>query len=249
MRKVTTTVAAALVALSFAACNKTNNSVTPEEGSASGSYASLTVSTNALPSLKADPDPNQKDEGGRVAESKIETLDVLGTTPKAFTLSSTEDFTAAGKFWQDADDKTTYRTAPWQVRAGQQTLGVVLNKATITLPNPATFGVATFGSFTTAIKDIAALSTEDKFTMSSSSRKLTIKSGVTKEQASEKAGTETDNNVFAFDIERVVAQGYVGKGAELKSETTDGSGKVDLTRLTYSVMNGAAKTFIMRDNA
>lgn len=30
MRKVTTTVAAALVAFSFAACNKTNNSVTPD---------------------------------------------------------------------------------------------------------------------------------------------------------------------------------------------------------------------------
>ena len=249
MKKVTTTVAAALVALSFAACNKTNNSVTPEEGSASGSYASLTVSTNALPSLKADPDPNQKNEGGRAAESTIATLDVLGTTPKAFTLAGSEDFNAAGKFWQDANDKTTYRTAPWQVRAGKQSLGVVLNKADFTLPNPGTFGVATFGSFATALKDIAALSAEGKFTMSSSSRKLTIKSGVTKEQASTKPGTEADNNVFSFEIERVVAQGYVGKGAELKSETTDGSGKVDLDHLTYSVMNGAAKTFIMRDNA
>ena len=60
MRKVTTTVAAALVAFSFAACNKTNNSVTPEEGA--NSYASVRV--NVKNSLKAINDGDQVDNKG-----------------------------------------------------------------------------------------------------------------------------------------------------------------------------------------
>ena len=127
MKKVTTTVAVALVALSFAACNKTNSSVTPEEGSASGSYASLTVSTNALPSLKADPDPNQKDEGGRAAESKIASMDLIGNITKSFTLANAEDFNAAGSFWQDAD-KVTYRTLTGVVTHDEGLDGTIHNR-------------------------------------------------------------------------------------------------------------------------
>lgn len=247
MRKVTTTVAAALVALSFAACNKTNSSVTPEEGSASGSYASLTVSTNALPSLKADPD--QEEEAGRGAESKIASMDLIGNITKSFTLATAENFDAPGTFWQDATDHTTYRTAPWEVSvANNQNVALVLNKGGIDLPGAATFDVETYGSHATAIEDIAALSSDDKFTMTSSSKTIDILPNIDKTKASKLDGTKNDN-VFSFDIERIVAQGFMSKGAGLAEGTSDGSGKVDLNDLTYSVMNGAAKTFIMRNNA
>ena len=246
MRKVTTTVAAALVALSFAACNKTNNSAAPENAKGN-TYASLTVSTNSLPSLKADPD--QKNEAGRDAESKIESMDLVGNITQSFTLAAAEDFDAVGKFWQDGTDKNTYRTAPWQVSvANNQNIAIVLNKGGITLPSAATFKTATYGTFATALDDIKALSTDEKFTMTSASKSVNILPNIDKATASTKPGAETDN-VFAFDIERVVAQGFVAKGTGLQSETTDKSGKVDLDHLTYSVMNGAVKTYVMLNNA
>ena len=47
-----------------------------------------------------------------------------------------------------------------------------------------------------------------------------------------------------FDVERIVAQGLVAKDAALKETTADGKGKVDLTDITYTAINGAAKTYL-----
>lgn len=237
MRKVTTTVAAALVALSFAACNKTNNSVTPEEGSASGSYASLTVSTNALPSLKAQPD----NEVGRVAESTIKTMDLVGNETKSWKPSIAD----GDGFWQVGN---VYKTAPFEVSGtGNKKLGIVLNKGTLTLPNAATFPTLTYGAKGKAIENIAALSTDDGFVMTSASAVKNIKGNKTLDMV--KKGTSEEDNVFAFGIERVVAQGFVSKGDGLSETTTDNDGKVKLDDLTYSVFNGAAMTYVMADNA
>ena len=237
MKKVTTTVAAALVALSFAACNKTNNSVTPEEGSASGSYASLTVSTNALPSLKAQPD----NEVGRAAESTITTMDLVGNETKSWTPSAAN----GNGFWKDGN---VYKTAPFEVSGtGNKKLGIVLNKGALTLPNAATFPTLTYGAKGTAIENIAALSTDGKFVMTSASAVKDIKGDKTLEMV--KKGTSEEDNVFAFGIERVVAQGFVSKGDGLSETTTDNDGKVKLDDLTYSVFNGAAMTYVMADNA
>ena len=237
MKKVTATVAAALVALSFAACNKTNNSVTPEEGSASGSYASLTVSTNALPSLKAQPD----DEVGRAAESTIKTMDLVGNETKSWTPSAAD----GNGFWKDGN---VYKTAPFEVSGtGNKKLGIVLNKGTLTLPNAATFPTLTYGAKGKAIDNIAALSTDGEFVMTSASAVKDIKGDKTLEMV--KKGTSEEDNVFAFGIERVVAQGFVSKGEGLSETTTDNDGKVRLDDLTYSVFNGAAMTYVMADNA
>ena len=50
-------------------------------------------------------------------------------------------------------------------------------------------------------------------------------------------------------MERVVSQGMVAKGDNLNTETTDGRGSVDLDDLTYTAINGAAKTYLFRNHA
>ncbi len=235
MRKVTTTVAAALVALGFVACDKKNNQATPEL-LGSGTYA--TISVSAAP-LKADPDQN--DETGREKEQTLATMDLIGGETKSWMLSTTE---GPGNFWKVGD---VYKTLPWEVMPGNKKLAVVLNKGTVTLPSVALFATATFGSSATAIDDINALSTDDKFVMASASANKTIQPE--KDEATVKAATSEDDNAFTFEIERVVAQGFVGKATTLSGTTTDQDGKVKLDDITYSVMNGATKTFILADNA
>ena len=46
-----------------------------------------------------------------------------------------------------------------------------------------------------------------------------------------------------------MAQGLVAKDAALKDKTADGRGTVDLDNLTYTAINGAAKTYLFRNHA
>ena len=64
-----------------------------------------------------------------------------------------------------------------------------------------------------------------------------------------KTGTGEAQNVFSFDVERVVAQGLVAKDAALKDKTADGRGTVDLDNIKYTAINGAAKTYLFRNHA
>ena len=50
-------------------------------------------------------------------------------------------------------------------------------------------------------------------------------------------------------MERVVSQGMVTKGGGLNAETADGRGSVDLDNLTYTAINGAAKTYLFLNHA
>ena len=83
--------------------------------------------------------------------------------------------------------------------------------------------------------------------MTSKAEQKTIAPGITENAA--KTGTSEAQNVFSFDVERVVAQGLVAKDAALKETTADGKGKVDLTDITYTAINGAAKTYLFRNHA
>ena len=58
--------------------------------------------------------------------------------------------------------------------------------------------------------DITALASENKFVMASSVEQKTIQDNISKETV--KTGTEEAQNVFSFDMERVVSQGMVAKG-------------------------------------
>ena len=83
--------------------------------------------------------------------------------------------------------------------------------------------------------------------MTSSVKQKTIQDNISKETV--KNGTGEAQNVFSFDMERVVSQGMVAKGGNLNAETTDGRGSVDLDNLKYTAINGAAKTYLFRNHA
>lgn len=78
--------------------------------------------------------------------------------------------------------------------------------------------------------------------MTSKAEQKTIKDNISEETV--KTGMGEAQNVFSFDVERVVAQGLVAKDAALKDKTADGRGTVDLDNLTYTAINGAAKTYL-----
>lgn len=220
MRKVTTTVAAALVAFSFAACNKTNN-VTPEQGD---SYASVRV--NVKNSLKAINDGDQVDNKGTEAESKVSSMALVG----------------AGATWAEADITNTgdvYKGKAKPVSAvGAMPLGLVLNNNTLTSSVEAT---AEFGTSAEAVANLAALSTDNKFVMTSKVMSQTIKPNI------KEADAETQNMLDFGKVERVVAKGIVQKSADFDQTSKDGI--VPMEGVKYAAVNGATKTYVYANQA
>lgn len=221
MRKVTTTVAAALVAFSFAACNKTNN-VTPEQGA--NSYASVRV--NVKNSLKAINDGDQKDNKGTAEESKVSSMALVG----------------AGATWAEADITSTgdvYKGKAKPVSAvGAMPLGLVLNNNTLTSSVEAT---AEFGTSAEAVANLAALSTDNKFVMTSNVMSQTIKPNI------KEADAEAQNMLDFGKVERVVAKGIVQKSAAFDETSKDGT--VPMEGVKYAAVNGATKTYVYANQA
>lgn len=235
MKKISTLLLTGATVFGLAACNN-EKGFTPDEGTAAGNTnARVSVSIATPSSLKAQP---QTDEVGRDAESKIETMHLVGFATKDWNPSAVD----GDGFWKVGTD--SYTIAPFEVKAGTGDLAVALNKGdlsiAITPENP-------FGAQASAIEDIAKLSTDGKFVMTSAAAKKTVIAGITADQA--KNGNDETANVFNFDLERVVAQAFVSKKAGLKGETTDGTGEVQLNDMTYSVMNGAARTYVLASHA
>ena len=235
MKKISTLLLTGATVFGLAACNN-EKGFTPDEGTVAGNTsARVSVSIATPSSLKAQP---QTDEVGRGAESEISTMHLVGFATKDWAPSAQD----GDGFWKAANGN--YTIAPFEVKAGAGDLAMALNKGdlsiAITPENP-------FGAQTSAIEDIAKLSTDGKFVMTSAAAKKTVIAGITADQA--KNGTDETANVFNFDLERVVAQAFVSKKAGLKGETTDGSGEVKLENMTYSVMNGAARTYVLASHA
>lgn len=220
MRKVTTTVAAALVAFSFAACNKTNN-VTPEQGD---SYASVRV--NVKNSLKAINDGDQVDNKGTEAESKVSSMALVG----------------AGATWAEGDITATSdvykgKAKPVSV-VGPQTLGLVLNNNALTSSVEAT---AKYGTSADAVANLAALSTDNKFVMTSKVMSQTIKPNI------KEADAEAQNMLDFGKVERVVAKGIVQKSAAFDETSKDGT--VPMEGVKYAAVNGATTTYVYANQA
>lgn len=235
MKKISTLLLTGATVFGLAACNN-EKGFTPDEGTVAGNTsARVSVSIATPSSLKAQP---QTDEVGRDAESQIKTMHLVGFATKDWNPSTVD----GDGFWKAANGN--YTIAPFEVKAGTGDLAMALNKGdlsiAITPENP-------FGAQTSAIEDIAKLSTDGKFVMTSAAAKKTVIAGITEQQA--KDGSDETANVFKFDLERVVAQAFVSKKAGLKGEATDGSGEVQLTDMTYSVMNGAARTYVLASHA
>jgi len=221
MRKVTTTVAAALVAFSFAACNKTNN-VTPEQGA--NSYASVRV--NVKNSLKAINDGDQVDNKGTEAESKVSSMALIG----AGATWAEADITAAGDVYKGKAKPVTV--------TGSMPLGLVLNNNTLATVAEAN---AEFGTSATAVADLAKVSTDNQFVMTSKVMSQTIKPNIAE------ADAEAQNMLDFKKVERVVAKGIVQKAAAF--DETSENGTVPMEGVKYAAVNGATKTFIFANQA
>lgn len=221
MRKVTTTVAAALVAFSFAACNKTNN-VTPEQGA--NSYASVRV--NVKNSLKAINDGDQVDNKGTEAESKVSSMALVG----AGATWAEGDITAAGDVYKGKAKPVS--------AVGPQTLGLVLNNNALTSSVEVT---AEFGTSAEAVANLAALSTDNKFVMTSKVMSQTIKPNI------KEADAEAQNMLDFGKVERVVAKGIVQKSAAFDETSKDGT--VPMEGVKYAAVNGATKTYVYANQA
>lgn len=100
-------------------------------------------------------------------------------------------------------------------------MALLFNRGTLE-PGIATATNEEYGSVATAVADIAALATDNKFVMTSKVEQKTIQDNISEETV--KTGTGEAQNVFSFDMERVVSQGMVTKGGGLNAETADGRG-------------------------
>lgn len=231
----------AVLGLGMTACNDDDvpSVGNPAEGS---TFVGMYISTMKDVMTKGVND-SQDDYAGREAESKLETLRFISP-------GQTKDWTQGqadeeNKFWAMTVNGT-YTVAPWKVTAGSQAMALLFNRGSLE-PGIATATNYVYGSTATAVANIKALASENKFVMTSSVEQKTIKDNISKETV--KNGTGEGQNVFSFDMERVVSQGMVAKGDNLNTETTDGRGSVDLDDLKYTAINGAAKTYLFRNHA
>ena len=232
----------AALSLGMTACN--NEDVPPVNNPGEGTtFAGMYISAMKDISTRAVND-NQEDYGGRTEESKLTELQLLSNVlPQTWVLGTTADET--GKFWE-TQTAGTFKVAPWKTNPGPQSMALLFNKGSLSA-DIATAVDKTHGSTATAINDIAALATDNKFVMTSKAEQKTIAPGITEDAA--KTGTSEAQNVFSFDVERVVAQGLVVKDAALEETTADGKGKVDLADIKYTAINGATKTYLFRNHA
>lgn len=238
MKKISTFLLAGAAVFGLAACNN-EKGLNPEEGTTAGNTSARVTVSLATPTLKAT--QPQADEAGREKENTITSMHLVGFVSKNWTNLVASETANAEDFWKVGN---AYTVAPFEATAGTGSMAMALNKGDV---NVTAVPLSTFGAKTTAIDDIAKLSTEGKFVMTSSANKQTVIAGITKDEA--KAGTGVDKNVFKFNLERVVAQAFVSKKANLSGDVKDGTGTVDLTKLTYSVMNGASSTYVLANQA
>ena len=233
MRKVTTTVAAALVAFSFAACNKTNNSAAPElDGN---TYAGVTAKI-AGPGLRA---VTQKQE----LVTGVEGEDVVGKGYVFF-----KDFAGQTVDLNLKDGK--YTSDPFKAEAGDNVaLTLLINK-------PATLNLIPT-DFTAdrkvELKDLPSLISADGFTMTGvTSKKVKITEGVTKEDV-EGDATKKDTSKNNFDlgnVERVVAkaQAYLNDAGLVNGVDLTKYGSLS-TDFKWSLAGSAKESYLFADKA
>ncbi len=204
--KVNNLFLAGVVALSLGmtACN--NEDVPPVNNLGEGTtFVGMYISTMKDVSTRAVND-NQEDYGGRTEESKLTDLQLLSNVrPQAWTLGETADET--GKFWE-TQTAGTFKVAPWKTNSGPQAMALLFNKGALSA-DIATAADQTYGSTAAAVDNIAALATDNKFVMTSRAEQKTIVPGITEDAA--KTGTSEAQNVFSFDVERIVARQRTGR--------------------------------------
>jgi len=121
-------------------------------------------------------------------------------------------------------------------------MALLLNRGSVSVTNDPD---ATYGTAATAIADIAEL-TGTHFLMTSDMKSYNILPNISKDVS--EAGSTPNENVFAFDVERVVAKGIVAKDASYTTAVGDNTGTIG-TGVTFAAVNGATKTYVLRDHA
>lgn len=236
MRKVTTTVAAALVAFSFAACNKTNNSVTPDPQGAVTS-AKITFVENGTRAVT----DGQKNASGLSKESTVANASFFtGDESRPVSLTKINDFTTN----PDVKEERVYESSVFEYRGTVDSpikSGLVVNMNDLT---PADF----VADKTIAIEQLGTLAAPDAFVMSGkTTEQITIKSGVKPNEV-----TDT-NNTFTYTVERVVSKAQVSAPAKgIKNSIKDGAADFSgatLSNTRYAVAGGAKKVYLFADNA
>ena len=243
MRKVTTTVAAALVAFSFAACNKTNNSVTPEQSGST--YAQLTFQETGL---RADV---QNDAPGIEGESRVKNASFFaGSASQAVTMSDVSGFTATG-----AEEDKAYKSEVFEYGGVMGTpinSGLVVNLNTL---SPADFkadkklGIAELGKLTSN-------DANGGFVMSSkTTNSITITEGADANEASVKA----KGNYFSYQVERVASKAQASTPAGGVAVNIKEGGralfdkslteKAAVKDLRYALAGSAKEVYLFADKA
>ena len=243
MRKVTTTVAAALVAFSFAACNKTNNEATPEIAQGS-TYAQLTFQETGL---RADPQDGQKDALGIDGESRVKNASFFaGTSSEAIKMSEITDFDATNT------EEKAYKSKVFEYNGVMGTpisSGLVVNLKTL---SPADFRA----DKTIGIAELGKLTSNDAnggFVMSSRTDgdKITITEGA---EATEKS-VKDKGNYFSYQVERVASKGQASiPGDAVKLNIVIGGqenlfGDAKLQNPRYSIAGSATEVYLFADKA
>lgn len=231
MRKVTTIVAAAAVALAFTACNKTTQGVDPEVEA--GTFAMVSVIETEPRAV--DIKDGQLNVSGVGGESEVRTGVLfssknpteLATNPMTFSPSTTP---GVEKGWDTG------------VMAYQGPTGENLNAAVI-LNAPTQY---TKDNFTAdekvTIDQLAKIAAKEGFTMSSVIRKdVKIEEGV------KKAAVATGKNNLSFNVERVAAKVQASKATTVN--TANSKLKGTFAGYRYSVAGSAKVAYVFADKA
>lgn len=243
MKKKMFLTGAVVLGLGMTACN--NDEIIQKGADGDGTtFAGMYVSAIRSTQTRALSD-SQEDYVGRQAESKLSRLTLISTeSPRSWTFAASE---GDGKFWETGSNTGIFKVSPWKTNPKAETMALLFNPINDMQISVATAPTMVFGSAATAKDDIAALSTEGNFVMTSSVLQKTIAPNISEETA--KTGTSEGDNVFTFDVERVVSQGIVVKDNNLSQTTADGKGDINLGKITYAAINGAAETYLFRNSA
>ena len=232
MKKVTTTVAAALVALSFAACNKTNSSVTPEEGNGTGTKGAVIAQISAGATNRALSD-GQQDVKGVGGEDKVENGYLF------FAQGQSKDLTMEKNGSDYSWKSQIFETAP----------NAAAN-ATLLLNKNLELSVADFNKEKTiSLDNLKDFIKSDGFMMTStveaSGNTLKIEKG--KDDNAVKEGA----NNFTFQVERVVSKLQVSRKADDDLKISDELKKMGTVsyNLTYALAGSAKTAYLFLDNA
>lgn len=234
MRKVTTTVAAALVALSFAACSKTNNSVTPEEGNGTGTKGAVIAQISAGATNRALSD-GQKDVAGVGGE------DLVKTGYLFFRQGKSVDLTMEPKDGSKYAYKSQiFETAPNAAANATLLLNKNLELSVADFKKDKTISLDNLKDF---IKTEGFMMTS---TVEASENNLNIETGKTDDDVNNKGA-----NNFPFTVERVVSKLQVSRLKDVSLTVSDAlkaMGTVSFD-LKYALAGSAKTAYLFRDNA